>query len=188
MKLYASVLYLGMASAACSNLVDSAGGDLGAPDGFGPGPTAQFNRPQGVAANGAVNLYVTDTQNGTIRQVAFGTGAVTTLAGTAGVAGNSDGTGPAAQFRSPYGVAADNAGNLFVADAGNCTIRKLVLSTGAVTTLAGTAGMCGNADGTGPAARFAVPYGVAADAAGNLNGDYASVYIGRLMPISRRLS
>jgi len=93
---------------------------------------------------------------------------VTTLAGTAGMAGSSDGIGAAARFMGPIGVALDGAGNLFVADSAALTIRKVVVSSGEVTTVAGTAGMGGSSDGIGAAARFASPRGVAVDGAGNL--------------------
>jgi secreted PhoX family phosphatase len=89
------------------------------------------------------------------------------LAGDIGGAGNADGTGATARFAGPFGVAVDSAGNLYVADQGNQTIRK-VTSAGVVTTLAGTAGMSGSADGTGAAARFSSPTSVAVDSAGNL--------------------
>ena len=68
---------------------------------------------------------------------------ITTLAGgPTGGAGWWDGTGAAARFYQPLGVAADGSGNLFVADCNNHTIRRIVVATGAVTTLAGTAGSC----------------------------------------------
>jgi hypothetical protein len=93
---------------------------------------------------------------------------VTTLAGTDGVSGSTDATGAAARFDGPYGVATDSAGNVYVADSGNFTIRKIVISTGAVTTLAGTAGEIGFTDATGAAARFRDPRGIATDSAGNV--------------------
>ena len=92
---------------------------------------------------------------------------VTTLAGLAGNPGSADGTGSAARFYFPSGVAVDGAGNVYVADAGNHTIRK-VTPAGVVTTLAGLAGSHGSADGTGSAARFYYPTGVAVDGAGNV--------------------
>src|ERR1043165_1458594 len=79
----------------------------------------------------------------------------TTLAGNAGY-GSADGTGSAARFNKPFGVVADTAGNVYVADAGNQTIRK-VTPTQVVTTLAGVAGSPGSADGTGSDARFYYP-------------------------------
>ena len=91
----------------------------------------------------------------------------TTLAGDAGIAGSADGIGRAARFNNPNGVAVDSAGNVYVADSGNHTIRK-VTPAGVVTTLAGLAGSPGSADGTGSAARFFQPSGLATDPAGNL--------------------
>lgn len=134
----------------------------------GTGATAQFNQPIGLAADGAGNLYVADTYNSTIRKVVLATSVVSTIAGTAFAVGSADGIGAAARFRLPSNVAADRVGNLYVADTGNNTIRKIVLATGVVTTIAGTAGMGGIADGNGSVARFLQPYGMTADGAGNL--------------------
>ena len=92
---------------------------------------------------------------------------MTTLAGSAGSYGSADGTGSAARFNYPAGVAVDGAGNVYVADTDNHTIRKIT-PAGVVTTLAGSAGASGSADGTGSAARFYYPYGVAVDSAGNV--------------------
>jgi hypothetical protein len=89
------------------------------------------------------------------------------LAGHIGGAGNGDGTGAAARFNRPFGIAVDSAGNVYVADQFNHTIHK-VTAGGVVTTLAGTAGMGGSADGMGAAARFNFPSGVAVDSAGNV--------------------
>src|SRR5438552_3655106 len=86
--------------------------------------------------------------------------AFTNFAGMPGGPGNVDGTGSAARFRSPTGVAVDSAGNLYVADTYNHTIRKIT-PTGAVTTLAGSAGQYGSVDGVGSAARFKSPQCVA---------------------------
>ena len=110
--------------------------------------------PLMVATDSAGNIYVADFNNDTIRKITAG-GVVTTLAGRAEVIGSADGTGAAARFRNPSGVATDGAGNVYVADSGNDTIRKIT-PTGVVSTLAGTAGMAGSADGIGAAARFLV--------------------------------
>lgn len=134
----------------------------------GTGSTARFNSPLDVAADGAGNLYVADTSNSTIRKIVTSTGVVSTIAGAAGSPGSADGIGIDARFFNPRGIAVDGVGNLYVADSNNSTIRRLALSAGMVTTLAGTAGMTGSANGTGTAARFHVPHGLAVDGAGNL--------------------
>jgi len=92
---------------------------------------------------------------------------ITTLAGSVGSTGSADGIGSAARFRQPNGVAVDSAGNVYVADTENHTIRKIT-PAGLVSTLAGTAGSEGSADGIGSAARFKYPAGVAVDSAGNI--------------------
>ena len=80
-----------------------------------------------------------DVGNATIRKVELATGIVTTVAGSVGVTGAADGTGGAATFTAPTALAFDGAGDLLVSDHGSATIRKLVVATGVVTTLAGTA-------------------------------------------------
>ena len=146
-----------------TTLAGTAGG-LGSAD--GTGAAARFNGPRGLAVDGAGNVLVADTGNHTIRKISP-LGVVTTLAGTVGSAGDTDGTGAAAQFHYPRGLAVDAAGNVFVADTSNLTIRK-ISPAGVVTTLAGTAASLGSADGTGAAARFNYPRGLAVDAAGNV--------------------
>ncbi|HEX7841348.1 MAG TPA: hypothetical protein VF469_27910 [Kofleriaceae bacterium] len=143
-----------------------AGGIGGTGTGDGTGVTARFHNPFGVAVDSAGNLYVADTGNQIIRKVTAA-GVVTTLAGTAGVSGSTDGIGTAARFYGPNGVAVDSAGNVYVADEFNNTIRKIT-ADGIVTTLAGFAGISGSADGTGKAAYFNGPTGVAVDGAGNV--------------------
>jgi hypothetical protein len=80
-------------------------------------------------------LYVADSFDDTIRKVALDSGAVTTVAGMPGMGGHQDGTGPAAQFDGPQGLAYDGAGALYVADHRNHAIRKVVVATGIVTTI-----------------------------------------------------
>ncbi len=134
----------------------------------GTGAAARFQWPRGIVSDGAGTLYVADTANYTIRQIVIATGVVTTPLGTAGSLGTADGIGAAAQFEYPAGIALDGLGNLYVADTDNHTIRRIVIATGVVTSLAGAAGSSGSADGTGAAARFSFPYGVATDASGNV--------------------
>jgi hypothetical protein len=127
----------------------------------GTGTAARFGHPMGITSDGA-NLYVADTYNHTIRKIVIATGLVTTLAGSAGTSGSKDGNGATARFTYPQYITTDGT-NLFVVE--NCahTIRKVVIATGEVTTLAGTAGSGGSADGTGVAARFGIIGGLATD-------------------------
>ena len=104
--------------------------------------------------------------NHSIRKISS-TGLVTTLAGTSGSQGAIDGTAAAARFSAPTGLAVDSSGNLFVADTLTDTIRK-VTPDGIVTTIAGRAFYLGSADGTGTAALFNQPAGIALDRSGNL--------------------
>jgi len=124
----------------------------------GTGTDARFNNPYGITTDGT-SLYVADYGNHTIRQIAIATGKVTTLAGVAGASGSTNGTGLAACFYYPAGIATDGT-NLYIADAGNNIIRKIVIATGEVTTLAGKAESYGSTDGTGSTARFNNPFGI----------------------------
>ena len=127
-----------------------------------------FARPSGVAVDGSGNVYVADTLNNMIRKVTSA-GVVSTIAGQAGVAGSADGTGTAALFQGPQGLAIDPSGEaLYIADTNNQTVRKMVLSSGEVSTIAGLAGTSGSADGTGSSALFNGPFGVAVDSSGNV--------------------
>lgn len=127
----------------------------------GTGATASFSGPSGITTDG-INLFICDSGNNTIRKIDIATGVVSTLAGSAGVNGSADGTGVTASFSSPRGITTDGK-NVFVADYGNKTIRKIVIATGVVTTLAGSARVYGSTDGIGPAARFRSPIGITTD-------------------------
>jgi len=142
------------------------------------GTSAQFYYPEGVSLDAAGNVYVGDYYNNRIRKVTPA-GAVTTLAGTSS-SGNVDGTGTSAQFYSPYGVATDASGNVYVADQNNYRIRKITPG-GVVTTFAGSTQ--GTADGTGTQAKFYSPNGVAIDAVGNVYvSDMSSYRIRKITP------
>jgi sugar lactone lactonase YvrE len=137
-------------------------GSVGAAD--GAGAAASFNSPAGMAVDASGNVYVADQNNNTIRKITSAA-VVTTFAGS-GVSGAVDATGTAASFNVPFGLAVDASGNVYVGDVGNNKIRKIT-PAGVVTTFAGS-GAQGAADGSGTAASFNGPAGVAADAAGNL--------------------
>ena len=133
----------------------------------GPAVNARLWDPQGVAVDGAGNLFIADSLNDRIRKV-DASGTITTVAGTGELGFSGDG-GPAtsARLSRPNDVAVDGAGNLFIADSGNNRIRK-VDATGTISTVAGT-GRTGGGDG-GPAvqAQLHGPSGVAVDGAGNV--------------------
>ena len=138
----------------------------------GTGAAARFNAPTGISVDSSGIIYVSDTNNDTIRKITSG-GVVTTVAGLAGVTsapGSTDAIGTAAKFNSPWDIDIDSSGNLYVADRGNNLIRKLTNNSGTytVSTIAGTAGSSGSADGIGAAARFNAPTGLAVSASGAL--------------------
>jgi hypothetical protein len=143
------------------------GGKPGSVDGMGR--DARFYGPSNVTVDSAGNLFVADGGNNLIRKLTLAetNWVVTTTAGMGGTHGSADGTGRDALFQLPSSVAVDSSGNIYVADQGNSSIRK-VTSTGVVTTLAGLSGNVGSANGTGPTARFYGPSGVTLDSAGNL--------------------
>jgi sugar lactone lactonase YvrE len=119
-----------------------------------------FGAPVGIARDAEGSFYVADSSNHTIRKVTPN-GLVSTFAGSPGNAGSADGLGAAARFNNPSGIAVDAAtGTVYVADTNNNLIRKIT-PAGLVTTLAGTAGIAGSQDGTGSAALFNGPTGLA---------------------------
>jgi sugar lactone lactonase YvrE len=126
-------------------------------------PAVTFNSPTGIAVDATGNLFISDSGDNTIWKVST-TNQKTLLAGSSGLPGSTDGTGSGARFNNPGGLALDPAGNLVVADTGNHTIRR-VTQGGVVTTLAGSPGLPGSADGT-TLARFNAPFGIAVAASG----------------------
>jgi hypothetical protein len=138
----------------------------------GTNSDARFNFPSGIAIDASGNLYVGDTSNHTIRKMTpMGTNwVVTTIAGLALSPGFNDGTNSDARLNRPNGVAVDPNGNLFVVDHYNHTIRKItpVDTNWVVSTIAGTAGVRGWADGTNGDAQFWSPTGIALDKQGSL--------------------
>ncbi len=149
-------------------------GVAGSQDGTNTATT--FAGSWGIAVDSLTNVFVVDNNSNIVRKVsrigASQNWAVTTIAGTAGVTGSNDGTNGQAQFNSPSGLACDPAGNLYVADTQNETLRKITRdATGTnwiVTTIAGQAGYYGSSDGLETNATLAYPTGLASDAAGNI--------------------
>jgi hypothetical protein len=117
--------------------------------------------PYGITTDGT-SLFVADDGNHVIRKVVMATGDVSTFAGSLGIAGSDDGTGLEAKFSHPGGITSDGT-NLYVADFVNGNIRKIVIATGVVTTIAGSAGITGCVDGTGSSARFSDPRDITTD-------------------------
>ena len=124
----------------------------------GTGGAARFSSPAGIAIDRAGNLWVADTGNHVIRRVTAA-GAVTTLAGRAGVSGSSDGAAGVATFAWPAGIAVDRDGNLYVTDTPSHVLRSIT-PQGVVTTIAGAVDQPGSDDGTHAGARFFAPIGV----------------------------
>lgn len=132
----------------------------------GTGAAARFNLPSGVAVDAAGNVYVADFGNHSVRKITAN-GVVTTLAGTPGTSGANNGTGIAARFTNPSGIAVDSTGRIYVADQGSHTLRAIT-GNGVVTMVAGAAGIAGATNGLGSATRFIYPTDIAVDRAGNV--------------------
>ena len=163
-----------------SGVVSTLAGTIGSPGSTdGVGSKARFNNPRGLATDSLDNVYVADGSNSTIRKITPA-GVVSTLAGAAGVPGFADGTGVWARFDRPSGVCVDSLGNVYVAEIGNHTIRR-VTPDGTVSTVAGSAGEPGSADGVGAEARFRYPQSVTIDYRGNLYvGDYENYSVRKI--------
>jgi len=140
-------------------------GVIGSADGVGP--LASFDSLTGITTDGT-NVYVADVKNNSIRKVVIATGAVSTFAGQAGTSGTEDGIGTRARFTGPHGLVTDGP-NLYVADSFSHTIRRVVLATGVVTTIAGVPGINGDTDGLGRNATFSRP--------GNITSDGTYLYV-----------
>lgn len=154
-----------VASAQALSIRTMAGGPTsGTTNGYGS--NARFTHPLALAADDAGNVFVADTENCTIRQI-NSAGYASTFAGLAGSCGTNDGTGASARFYGPQGITVDGAGQLYVADTGNSTIRKIT-AAGVVSTLAGAAGDVNSYDGLDANARFYHPEGLTIGPDGNL--------------------
>jgi streptogramin lyase len=148
-----------------------AGGSFGSND--GTNRTAQFGKPYGITVNASGTVVsVADSYFNTIRQLtSSGTNwLATTIAGKSSISGSTDGIGSTARFNNPAGIAVGADGNLYVADCGNNTIRRLtpVGTNWNVFTIAGLAGSSGSVDGIGSNVRLNGPFGIAVDNSTNL--------------------
>jgi Abnormal spindle-like microcephaly-assoc'd, ASPM-SPD-2-Hydin/Galactose oxidase, central domain/NHL repeat len=135
----------------------------------GAAKSAEFNNPQGIAFDGAGNMYVVDCENFVIRKINT-SGVISTYAGVAGTYGYNDNvTALQATFNTPEGIASDTNGNLYIADTYNSVIRYINANTLIVSTFAGT-GQLGNSGDGGPAADATMqyPFGVTLDGQGNV--------------------
>jgi hypothetical protein len=154
-------------------------GDAGFSGDGGPATTANLNSPTGIALDGAGNLYIADTGNNRIRKVTPA-GKISTIVGNgvAGYAGdNQVADTVTTQLNQPLGVTVDYAGNLYIADTSNQSIRRVDAITGVITTVAGNGVLSGLGDGKGTysgdngaatSAGLSLPYAVGFDASGNM--------------------
>jgi hypothetical protein len=154
----------GYISTVAGNGIQGYSGDGGA------ATNAEMNWPWGVAVDAAGNIYIADMDNQRMRKVTAVTGVISTVAGngTQGYSGDG-GQATSAEISSPSGVAVDATGNIYFGNIFSNCIRKVTASTGIISTVAGTgtAGFSGDG-GLATSAKLYYPYGVAADAAGNI--------------------
>lgn len=208
-SLYVSDVGAGTIRTIEAGMVYTLAGESSRGDRDGPATEARFNDPLGVAVDRQGTIYVADTANNTIREISP-SGTVHIVAGKPGEGGDVDGPGETARFNSPHGIAVDWDGNIYVADEGNASIRRVapdgttvtvatrsaglvrptavavdalgdifvadparhtidkIDPTGNLTIFAGSAFVRGSVDGAGTAAQFDDPYGLAIDNIGSI--------------------
>jgi trimeric autotransporter adhesin len=132
--------------------------------------SAALNYPRGVTIDASGNIYIADTYNHRIRMVTKSTGIISTVAGNGSYGYSGDGgLATSALLYNPRGVAIDASGNIYIADTFNHRIRMVMLSTGIISTVAGTGSYGYSGDGgIATSAKLYYPYGVAMDASGNI--------------------
>ena len=137
---------------------------------IGAAKSAYLNFPVSVALDGMGNVYIADTFNQRIKKVNVSTGSITTIAGT-GTRGyfGDNGAATSAQLKYPQGVAIDGSGNVYIGDSENNRIRKVTVSTGIITTIAGTGTAGYNGDNrAATSANISYPNGLTLDKMGNV--------------------
>jgi sugar lactone lactonase YvrE len=158
-------------------------GTSGSSGDSGPATSAQLNQPEGIALDGSGNLYIADSAGNRVRMVSAG-GVITTIAGTGSAGYSGDGAAAtAAQLSDPEALALDAAGNLYIVDSGNASVRK-VTPNGIISTVAGN-GTQGYSGDNGPAksAELTIPRGIAVDTSGNLYiADFGNSRVRKVSP------
>jgi len=132
--------------------------------------SAELANPTGVAVDGAGNIFIADLVNNRIRKVNASTGLISTVAGNGTQGYNGDGiAASSAELYGSFGVAVDSAGNLYIADSANSRIRKVSVSSGLISTVAGNGTGGFNSDGiAATSAELNGPNGVVVDSSGNI--------------------
>lgn len=150
--------------------VAGTGGTSGFSGDGGLATAARLNQPGAVCLDGSGNMYIADATNHRIRKVDGATGIITTIAGTGTATYTGDGgLATAATINFPYGIALDNAGNIYISESSSSVIRKITVSTGIITTYAGTGTSGSTGDGgAATAARLNFPRDICIDASNNL--------------------
>jgi glucose/arabinose dehydrogenase len=145
-------------------------GTLGYSGDGGAATSAELESPHGLALDGADNLYIADASSAVVRKVDASTGYISTVAGngTQGYSGDG-GAATSAELSYPVSVAADSSGNLYIADTDAYVVRKVDVTTGDISTVAGngTQGYSGD-DNAATSAELKTPISVALDSSGNL--------------------